>query len=147
MEILKVKGSRIMKKMANKNFEVLCEDYNNAVKIIDTFKRILNENLYEKGDIDKLYPTSFEALKMVHLHGSVVENDLEVTIELLEERLHEAEEYKKVNLVTPLLAWRLDEMENLLIYLREMLIEVNKITEELSEIISRIADIEEMPFL
>ena len=35
IQVVKVKGCKVMKKMANKQFKMLCKDYNKVYKIID----------------------------------------------------------------------------------------------------------------
>ena len=38
LQVLRVKGSKLAKKVANKQFKLLCADYNKVYKIIDTLK-------------------------------------------------------------------------------------------------------------
>ena len=115
IQVIKVKGCKVMKKMANKQFKMLCADYNKVYKIIDTLKEMLDSGDYTKGTIDELT-----------------------------KRLRQADEYKEQYMISPLLAIRLEHMSNLVVYLREMKIEVDKIDEEISAIIDRIANIEEL---
>ena len=42
IQVMKVKGCKVMKKMANKQFKMLCADYNKVYKIIDTLKAMLD---------------------------------------------------------------------------------------------------------
>ena len=143
IQVVKVKGCKVMKKMANKQFKMLCADYNRIYKIIDTLKEILDNGQYTKGDIDS-FPTAIQAIQTVLIHTSIVSEDLEKTIDELTKRLRQADEYKEQYMITPLLAIRLEHMSNLVVYLREMKIEVDKIDEEISTIIDRIANIEEL---
>ena len=142
IQVVKVKGCKVMKKMANKQFKMLCADYNKIYKIIDSLKEILDSGQYTKGTIDEI-PTAIQAIQTVLIHTSIVSEDLEKTIDELVKRLRQTEEYKEQYMITPLLAIRLEHMSNLVIYLREMKIEVDKIDEEISTIIDRIANIEE----
>ena len=143
IQIIKVKGCKVMKKMANKQFKMLCNDYNKVYKIIDTLKEMLDSGQYTKGDIDS-FPTAIQAIQTVLIHTSIVSEDLEKTIDELVKRLRQADEYKEQYMISPLLAIRLEHMSNLVVYLREMKIEVDKIDEEISAIIDRIANIEEL---
>lgn len=142
VQVVRVRGCKIMKKMANKQFKMLCADYNKVYKIIDTLKEMLNSGDYKKGDIDS-FPTAIQAIQAVLVHTSIVSEDLEKTIEELVKRLRQADEYKEQYMISPLLTIRLEHMSDLVIYLREMKIEVDKIDEEISTIIDRIANIEE----
>ena len=143
IQVMKVKGCKVMKKMANKQFKMLCADYNKIYKIIDSLKMMLDSGDYKKGTIDEI-PTAIQAIQTVLIHTSIVSEDLGKTIEELVKRLRIADEYKEQYMISPLLAIRLEHMSNLVIYLREMKIEVDKIDEEISTIINKIADIEEL---
>lgn len=143
IQVMKVKGCKVMKKMANKQFKMLCADYNKVYRIIDSLKEILNNGQYKKGTIDEI-PTAIQAIQTVLIHTSIVSEDLEKTIDELVKRLRQADEYKEQYMISPLLAIRLEHMSNLVVYLREMKIEVDKIDEEISTIIDRIANIEEL---
>ena len=142
IQVMKVKGCKVMKKMANKQFKMLCADYNRIYKIIDTLKMMLDSGDYKKGTIDEI-PTAIQAIQTVLIHTSIVSEDLGKTIDELVKRLKQANEYKEQYMITPLLAIRLEYMSDLVIYLREMKIEVDKIDEEISTIIDRISNIEE----
>ena len=143
IQVIKVKGCKVMKKMANKQFKMLCADYNRIYKIIDTLKEMLDSGQYTKGDIDS-FPTAIQAIQTVLIHTSIVSEDLGKTIDELVKRLRDIDMYKERYMITPLLAIRLEHMSNLVVYLREMKIEVDKIDEEISTIIDRIANIEEL---
>ena len=143
IQVMKVKGCKVMKKMANKQFKMLCADYNRIYKIIDSLKAMLDSGDYKKGTIDEI-PTAIQAIQTVLIHTSIVSEDLEKTIDELTKRLRDIDMYKEKYMISPLLAIRLEYMSNLVIYLREMKIEVDKIDEEISTIIDRIADIEEL---
>ena len=143
IQVVKVKGCKVMKKMANKQFKMLCADYNKIYKIIDTLKELLDSGQYTKGTIDEI-PTAIQAIQTVLIHTSIVSEDLEKTIDELLKRLRQAEEYKEKYMITPLLAIRLEHMSNLVIYLREMKIEVDLIADEIGTIIDKIANIEEL---
>ena len=143
IQVVKVKGCKVMKKMANKQFKMLCADYNKVYKIIDTLNAMLDSGDYVKGTIDEI-PTAIQAIQTVLIHTSIVSEDLGKTIDELVKRLRQADEYKKQYMISPLLAIRLEHMSNLVVYLREMKIEVDKIDEEISTIINKIADIEEL---
>jgi uncharacterized coiled-coil DUF342 family protein len=142
VQVVRVRGCKIMKKMANKQFKMLCADYNKVYKIIDTLKEMLNSGDYKKGDIDS-FPTAIQAIQAVLVHTSIVSEDLEKTIEELVKRLRQADEYKKQYMISPLLTIRLEHMSDLVIYLREVKKEVDLIADEISTIIDRIANIEE----
>ena len=143
IQVIKVKGCKVMKKMANKQFKMLCNDYNKVYKIIDTLKEMLDSGDYKKGTIDEI-PTAIQAIQTVLIHTSIVSEDLGKTIDELVKRLRDIDMYKERYMITPLLAIRLEHMSNLVVYLREMKIEVDKIDEEISTIIDRIANIEEL---
>ena len=143
IQVIKVKGCKVMKKMANKQFKMLCNDYNRVYRIIDTLKAMLDSGDYKKGTIDEI-PTAIQAIQTVLIHTSIVSEDLEKTIDELTKRLRQADKYKEQYMISPLLAIRLEHMSNLVVYLREMKIEVDKIDEEISTIIDRIANIEEL---
>ena len=142
IQVVKVKGCKVMKKMANKQFKMLCADYNRIYKVIDGLKAMLDSGQYKKGTIDEI-PTAIQAIQTVLIHTSIVSEDLEKTIDELVKRLRQADEYKEKYMISPLLTIRLEYMSDLVIYLREMKIEVDKIDEEISTIIDRIANIEE----
>ena len=143
IQVIKVKGCKVMKKMANKQFKMLCNDYNRVYRIIDTLKAMLDSGDYKKGTIDEI-PTAIQAIQTVLIHTSIVSEDLEKTIDELTKRLRQADKYKEQYMISPLLAIRLEHMSNLVVYLREMKVEVDKIDEEISTIIDRIANIEEL---
>lgn len=143
LQVLRVKGSKVAKKVANKQFKLLCADYNKVYKIIDSLKEMLDNGQYKKGTIDEI-PTAIQAIQTVLIHTSIVSEDLGKTIDELVKRLRQADEYKEQYMITPLLAIRLEHMSNLVVYLREMKIEVDKIDKEISTIIDRIANIEEL---
>ena len=143
IQVVKVKGCKVMKKMANKQFKMLCADYNRIYKIIDSLKAMLDSGQYTKGTIDEI-PTAIQAIQTVMSHSMMISEDLERTVDELVKRLRQADEYKKQYMISPLLAIRLEHMSNLVVYLREMKIEVDKIDEEISTIINKIADIEEL---
>ena len=143
IQVIKVKGCKVMKKMANKQFKMLCNDYNRVYRIIDTLKAMLDSGDYKKGTIDEI-PTAIQAIQTVLIHTSIVSEDLGKTIDELVKRLRDIDMYKERYMITPLLAIRLEHMSNLVVYLREMKIEVDKIDEEISTIIDRITNIEEL---
>ena len=143
IQVVKVKGCKVMKKMANKQFKMLCNDYNKVYKIIDSLKEILDSGQYTKGTIDEI-PNAIQAIQTVLIHTSIVSEDLEKTIDELVKRLRQADEYKEQYMISPLLTIRLEHMSNLVVYLREVKKEVDLIADEISTIIDRIADIEEL---
>ena len=143
IQVVKVKGCKVMKKMANKQFKMLCADYNRIYKIIDTLKEILDSGQYTKGTIDEI-PTAIQAIQTVMSHSMMVSEDLEKTVDELVKRLKQANEYKEQYMISPLLAIRLEYMSDLVIYLREMKVEVDLIADEIGTIIDRISDIEEL---
>jgi hypothetical protein len=143
VQVVRVRGCKIMKKMANKQFKMLCADYNKVYKIIDTLKEMLNSGDYKKGDIDS-FPTAIQAIQAVLVHTSIVSEDLEKTIEELVKRLRDIDMYKERYMISPLLAIRLEHMSDLVIYLREVKKEVDLIADEIGTIIDKIANIEEL---
>ena len=142
IQVISVKGSKKMKKMANKQFKMLCNDYNQVYKIIDTLKTLLDNGEYNKGDINT-FPTAVQAIQTVFAHASLVEEDLEKTIDELVKRLRYIEKYKGKYMISPLLYIRLEHMSYLVVYLREVKVEVSKIVNEIDDIINRITKIEE----
>ena len=143
IQVVKVKGCKVMKKMANKQFKMLCADYNKVYKIIDTLKAMLDSGDYMKGTIDEI-PTAIQAIQTVMSHSMMISEDLERTVDELVKRLRQADECKEQYMISPLLAIRLEYMSNLVIYLREMKAEVDLIADEISTIIDRISNIEEL---
>ena len=143
IQVIKVKGCKVMNKMANKQFKMLCNDYNKVYRIIDTLKEILNNGQYTKGTIDEI-PTAIQAIQTVMSHSMMISEDLERTVDELVKRLRQAEECKEQYMISPLLAIRLEYMSNLVVYLREMKIEVDLIADEIGTIIDKIANIEEL---
>ena len=143
IQVVKVKGCKVMKKMANKQFKMLCADYNKVYKIIDTLNAMLDSGDYVKGTIDEI-PTAIQAIQTVMSHSMMVSEDLEKTVDELVKRLKQANEYKEQYMISPLLAIRLEYMSDLVIYLREMKVEVDLIADEIGTIIDRISDIEEL---
>ena len=141
IQVVSVKGSKKMKKMANKQFKMLCDEYNKVYKIIDTLEYLLKNGSYNKGDIET-FPTAIKAIQTVLIHATLVNEDLEKTIEELVQRLRKAEEFKERYMTSPLLAIRLEHMSNLIIYLREVKKEVEKIVNQISSIINKIKRIE-----
>ena len=103
---------------------------------------MLDSGDYTKGTIDEI-PTAIQAIQTVLIHTSIVSEDLGKTIDELTKRLRQADKYKEQYMITPLLAIRLEHMSNLVVYLREMKVEVDKIDEEISTIIDKITNIEE----
>ena len=104
---------------------------------------MLDSGKYTKGTIDEI-PTAIQAIQTVMSHSMMISEDLERTVDELVKRLRQADECKEQYMISPLLAIRLEYMSNLVVYLREMKIEVDKIDEEISTIINKIADIEEL---
>ena len=143
IQIIKVKGCKVMKKMANKQFKMLCNDYNKVYKIIDTLKEMLDSGQYTKGDIDS-FPTAIQAIQTVMSHSMMISEDLERTVDELVKRLKQANECKEQYMISPLLAIRLEYMSDLVIYLREMKKEVDLIADEIGTIIDKISNIEEL---
>ena len=143
IQVVKVKGCKVMKKMVNKQFKMLCKDYNKVYKIIDTLKEMLNSGQYTKGTIDEI-PTAIQAIQTVMSHSMMISEDLEKTIDALVKRLRQADEYKEQYIISPLLAIRLEHMSDLVIYLREIKKEVDLIADEIGTIIDKIATIEEL---
>lgn len=146
IQMMRVKGCRIMKHMANKQFKMLCKDYNKIYKIIDTLKMMIETGTYTKGTIDEI-PTAIQAIQTLMIHSTLVGEDLEKTIFEIERRLQQANEFKEQCMVSPLFIIRLDAMSNLVIYLREMKKEVDLIDEEICQILNKITDIEELEIL
>ena len=142
-QVLRVKGSKLAKKVANKQFKLLCADYNKIYKIIDTLKEMLDSGDYKKGTIDEI-PTAIQAIQTVMSHSMMISEDLEKTIDELTERLRAADEYKKEHEIYLITTIRLEYMTNLVIYLREMKKEVDLIADEIGTIIDRISNIEEL---
>ena len=142
VQVIKVSGCKLMKKMATKQFKMLCADYNKVYKIIDALKEMLDSGQYTKGTIDEI-PTAIQAVQAVLVHTSIVSEDLEKTIDELVKRLRQADEYKKEYMISPLLAIRLEHMSDLVRYLREVKKEVDLVADEISTIIDKIANIEE----
>jgi hypothetical protein len=143
LQVLCVKGSKLAKKVANKQFKLLCADYNKVYKIIDTLKEMLDSGDYKKGTIDEI-PTAIQAIQTVMSHSMIISEDLQKTVDELTERLRAADEYKKEHEIYLITTIRLEYMTNLVIYLREMKIEVDKIADEIGTIIDRISNIEEL---
>ena len=143
IQVVKVKGCKVMKKMANKQFKMLCADYNKVYKIIDTLKEMLDSGNYIKGTIDEI-PTALEAIQVVMSHSLIVSEDFDKTIDELVKRLRDFDTYKEKYMVSPLLSIRVEYMSNLVVYLREMKKEVDLIADEIGTIIDRIANIEEL---
>ena len=143
LQVLRVKGSKLAKKVANKQFKLLCADYNKVYKIIDTLKEMLDSGDYKKGTIDEI-PTAIQAIQTVMSHSMMISEDLQKTVDELAERLRAADEYKKEHEIYLITTIRLEYMTNLVIYLREMKIEVDKIADEIGTIIDRISNIEEL---
>ncbi len=143
LQVLRVKGSKLAKKVANKQFKLLCADYNKVYKIIDTLKEMLDSGDYKKGTIDEI-PTAIQAIQTVMSHSMMISEDLQKTVDELAERLRVADEYKKEHEIYLITTIRLEYMTNLVIYLREMKIEVDKIADEIGTIIDRISNIEEL---
>lgn len=143
IQVIKVKGCKVMKKMANKQFKMLCADYNRVYKIIDTLKTMLDSGDYKKGTIDEI-PTAIQAIQTVMSHSMMISEDLEKTVDELVKRLKQANECKEQYMISPLLAIRLECMSDLVIYLREMKKEVDLIADEIGAIIDRISNIEEL---
>ena len=146
IQMMRVKGCRVMKRMANKQFKMLCKDYNKIYKIIDTLKMMIKDGSYVKGTIDEI-PTAIQAVQTLMIHSSLVSEDLEKTIFEIENRLQQANEFKEQYVVSQLFTIRLDSMSNLVIYLREMKKEVDLIDEEICQILDKITDIEELEIL
>ena len=142
LQVLRVKGSKLAKKVANKQFKLLCADYNKVYKIIDTLKEMLDSGNYTKGTIDEI-PTAIQAIQTVMSHSMMISEDLEKTVDELTERLRAADEYKKEHEIYLITTIRLEYMTNLVIYLREMKKEVDLIADEIGTIIDKIANIEE----
>ena len=143
IQVVKVKGCKVMKKMANKQFKMLCKDYNKVYKIIDSLKAMLDSGDYKKGTIDEI-PTAIQAIQTVMAHSMMISEDLEKTVDELVKRLKQANECKEQYMISPLLAIRLEYMSDLVIYLREMKVEVDLIADEIGTIIDKIANIEEL---
>ena len=143
IQVVKVKGCKVMKKMVNKQFKMLCKDYNKVYKIIDSLKAMLDNGQYTKGTIDEI-PTAIQAIQTVMSHSMMISEDLEKTIDALVKRLRQADEYKEQYIISPLLAIRLEHMSDLVIYLREIKKEVDLIADEIGTIIDKIATIEEL---
>ena len=143
IQVVKVKGCKVMKKMANKQFKMLCADYNKVYKIIDTLKEMLDSGDYVKGTIDEI-PTAIQAIQTVMAHSMMISDDLQKTVDELVKRLKQANECKEQYMISPLLAIRLEYMSDLVIYLREMKVEVDLIADEIGTIIDKIANIEEL---
>ena len=143
IQVMKVKGCKVMKKMANKQFKMLCADYNRIYKIIDTLKAMLDSGDYKKGTIDEI-PTAIQAIQTVMSHSLIVSEDFDKTIDELVKRLRDFDTYKEKYMVSPLLSIRVEYMSNLVVYLREMKKEVDLIADEIGTIIDRISNIEEL---
>lgn len=142
LQVLRVRGSKMAKRFANKQFRLLCEDYNQVVQIVDGLKEILDKKQYNKGDIHSI-PTAFEAINSVYGHASMISADLENTIAELTGRLREIDSYKESHAVGLLTSIRIEYMTNLVIYLREMKKEVDAIADEIWFVINTISEIEE----
>lgn len=146
IQIMRVRGSKLMKRMANKQFKNLCADYNRIYTIIDTLKNMLKNGLYEQGTSEEI-PNAIQAVLSVYTHSVLVDEDLEKTVEELEKRLRAIEEVKENYMISnPLAIIRIEHMTNLVIYLREMRKEVMLIVAELEAIIKEIERIEESEF-
>ena len=143
IQVVKVKGCKVMKKMANKQFKMLCKDYNKVYKIIDTLKMMLDSGDYKKGTIDEI-PTAIQAIQTVMSHSLIVSEDFDKTIDELVKRLRDFDTYKEKYMISPLLSIRVEYMSNLVVYLREMKKEVDLIADEIGTIIDKIANIEEL---
>ena len=143
IQVVKVKGCKVMKKMANKQFKMLCKDYNKIYKIIDSLKAMLDSGDYKKGTIDEI-PTAIQAIQTVMAHSMMISEDLEKTVDELVKRLRDFDTYKEKYMISPLLSIRVEYMSNLVVYLREMKKEVDLIADEISTIIDKIANIEEL---
>ena len=143
IQVVKVKGCKVMKKMANKQFKMLCKDYNKIYKIIDSLKAMLDSGQYTKGTIDEI-PTAIQAIQTVMAHSMMISEDLEKTVDELVKRLRDFDTYKEKYMISPLLSIRVEYMSNLVVYLREMKKEVDLIADEISTIIDKIANIEEL---
>ena len=143
IQVVKVKGCKVMKKMANKQFKMLCADYNRIYKIIDSLKAMLNSGQYTKGTIDEI-PTAIQAIQTVMSHSMMISEDLEKTVDELVKRLRDFDTYKEKYMISPLLSIRVEYMSNLVVYLREMKKEVDLIADEIGIVINKIANIEEL---
>ena len=104
---------------------------------------MLDSGQYTKGTIDEI-PTAIQAIQTVMTHSMMISDDLERTVDELVKRLRQADECKEQYMISPLLAIRLEYMSNLVVYLREMKVEVDLIADEIGTIIDKIANIEEL---
>jgi hypothetical protein len=129
VQILTVSGCKQIIKITNKQFAALCAEYNKCYKLIDAIK---------ETPCFKPIGASADVLNVLLQHFTAFKTDLDKTIDELVKRLRQAENYKKTHVIlNPLTGMRMEHMASLIIYLREVSSEVEKIVLELKAIFEK----------
>ena len=142
-QVMTMASTRKVKKLAIRKYKALCYTYNRHVKIIDTTKAMLENELWIPGTAQAL-PTCMEVLDQLSEYALTVHLELQQAYGVLKVELKAIDEVRENGgiILNPVNYIRVVEMRELGVYLKELNKEVLGILHEITGMIDQINKIE-----
>ena len=142
-QVMTMASTRKVKKLAIRKYKALCYTYNKYVKVIDTAKAMLENELWIPGTARTL-PTCMEVLDQLSEYALTVHLELQQAYDVLKVELKAIDEVRENGgiILNPVNYMRVVEMRELGVYLKELNKEVLGILHEITGMIDQINKIE-----
>ena len=142
-QVMTMASTRKVKKLAIHKYKALCYTYNKYVKVIDTAKAMLENELWIPGTA-KALPTCMEVLDQLSEYALTVHLELQQAHDVLKVELKAIDEVRENGgiILNPVNYMRVVEMRELGVYLKELNKEVLGILHEITGMIDQINKIE-----
>ena len=142
-QVMTMASTRKVKKLAIRKYKALCYTYNKYVKVIDTAKAMLENELWIPGTA-KALPTCMEVLDQLSEYALTVHLELQQAHDVLKVELKAIDEVRENGgiIINPVDYMRVVEMRELDIYLKELNKETISILHEITDMIDQINTIE-----
>ena len=142
-QVMTMASTRKVKKLAIRKYKALCYTYNKYVKVIDTAKAMLENELWIPGTA-KALPTCMEVLDQLSEYALTVHLELQQAHDVLKVELKAIDEVRENGgiILNPVNYMRVVEMRELGVYLKELNKEVIGILHEITGMIDQINKIE-----
>ena len=142
-QVMTMASTRKAKKLAIRKYKALCYTYNRYVKVIDTTKTMLENELWIPGTA-KTLPTCMEVLDQLSEYALAVHLEIQQAYDILKVELQAIEKMRENGgiIINPVDYMRVVEMRELDIYLKELNKETISILHEITDMIDQINTIE-----
>lgn len=142
-QVMTMASTRKVKKLAVRKYKDLCYTYNEYVRIIDTAKAMLENELWIPGTAQAL-PACMEVLDQLSEYALAVHLEIQQAYDILKVELKAIDEIRDNGgiILNPVNYMRVVEMRELGVYLKELNKEVLGILHEITGMIDQINKIE-----